>query len=207
MAKKALIVVVLILSIGLALYLFLNRSENLSTIGSNLRVSDAQSCSQKLTDLASTSPGRLPKVVEFSQTEVEAYLHYELSKFYPPGLKKVHIRLSESSVSASARLDFDQIQMSGDSQKNSLVSALFQGEHDLELVGQVNSRNKVGSYNIQAIRLDQSEIPKPLVDLLITKFVLPKYPRAKPNSEFDLPYDIERIEIKEGKLVVYQGGT
>ena len=73
--------------------------------------------------------------------------------------------------------------------------------------GRVKAQNKVGSYDIMGLLIDQNEVPKPLVDLLITKLVLPKYPIAKPNTNFELPYEIEKIDVREGKVVIYQGSN
>ena len=85
-----------------------------------------------------------------------------------------------------------------------LLSALLSGEHTLDVFAEFKSENRTGSYEVSKVLLDQKEIPKPLVDLLIQKYVVPKYPAAKPNSPFPLPYRIEKMDILPGKLVVHQ---
>ena len=167
----------------------------------------AQRFSQKLSQVSSPPKGHFSKTWEFSQKELDSYVHYELAQSFPKGVRDVRIKFLPDSLSADATVDFDQIQADGQSAKSPLLSALLAGEHHLELLGKVTTQNKQGSYEILTLRLDQNEIPKPLVDLLIAKLVAPKYPSAKPNTPFELPYEITHIDIQQGKMTVYQSGS
>ncbi|HEX2522942.1 MAG TPA: hypothetical protein VHP35_12545, partial [Terriglobia bacterium] len=68
------------------------------------------------------------------------------------------------------------------------------------------TQNHTGRYEIAKVSLDQQEIPRPLVDMLVQKYVVPKYPAAKPNTPFALPYSIEKVDLLPGKATVHQGG-
>jgi hypothetical protein len=115
--------------------------------------------------------------------------------------------LLDDSLSANARINFDEIQSAENPARRTWISTLFKGEHTVEATGKIKTNNGAGSYDILGVRLDQKEIPKPLVSLLITKLILPKYPEARPNTNFELPYEINRIEITPGRLVVHQSGS
>jgi hypothetical protein len=206
LVRRICISLLLASSCGLLAWFVFNPVKKAAGRDEDLSQSAAQQFSKKLAELASPRKDRSSTTVEFSQKEVDSYLHYELSQFFPKGLHDVRIKLLQDSLSANARINFDQLQSGENSVKNSLLGVLLQGEHSLEVLGKLSAQNKQGSYEILALRLDQREVPKPLVDLLIAKLVVPKYPNAKPNTPFDLPYEITRIDINEGKVVVHRGG-
>jgi hypothetical protein len=205
--KKISILLIFFILIGAAGFYYLNSPKRASGVEEDLSRSAASQCSQKLSELATPSKVRSPKTLEFSQKEIDSFLHYEVSQFYPQGLQEVHVKLLNDLLSANAKINFDEIQSTENSAGNTWISSIFSGVHTLEATGKIKTNNGAGSYDILGVRLDQKEIPKPLVSLLITKLVLPKYPEAKPNTNFELPYKINRIEILPGKLVVYQSGS
>jgi hypothetical protein len=102
-----------------------------------------------------------------------------------------------------ARINFDTLE-TGAGKSNPLLSALLRGQHLLDVVASVKTQNGTGTYEVSKVLLDQREIPKPLVDLLIQKYVVPKYPAAKPNTPFPLPYNVDHADLQPGKLIVHQ---
>jgi hypothetical protein len=202
--KKISISLVLLLLVGLAAWFAWSPLEKASGGEEDVSRAAAKQFSQKWSELASPPKGHFSKAWEFSQKEMDSYLRYELAQSFPKGLRDVRIKFLVDSLSADAFVNFDEMQTDA---KNPFLSALLAGEHRLELVGKLNTQDKTGTYDILVLRLDQKEIPKPLVDLLIAKLVVPKYPSAKPNTPFELPYDITRIDIQQGKMTVYQSGS
>jgi hypothetical protein len=207
LVKKISILLLIFILIGAAGFYYLNSPKGAPGVEEDLSRSAASQCSQKLSELASPSKTRSPRTLEFSQKEIDSFLHYEMSQFYPQGLHAVHIKLLDDSLSANAKINFDEIQSAENPARSTWISTFFKGEHTVEATGKIRTNNGAGSYDILGVRLDQKEIPKPLVSLLITKLVLPKYPEAKPNTNFELPYEINRIEITPGRLVVHQSGS
>ena len=204
--KKASISLIVLLPVCLVAWFVWSPLERALGGGEEVSRAAAKQFSQKWSALASPHKGHFSKTWEFSQREMDSYLRYEVSQSFPKGLRDVRIKFLADSLSADALVNFDEMQTDTSSAKNPLLSLLLAGEHRLEMLGKLNTQNKTGSYEILGLRLDQKEIPKPLVDLLIAKLVMSKYPSAKPNTPFDLPYDITHIDIQEGKLTVYQNG-
>lgn len=165
----------------------------------------AREAARKLNDLASPSGASSPGIFEFSEKEIDSYLHYQLSALYPKGLDEIRVQILDDAFRARARVNFDELQSGIKAGKVTVMSSLFTGVHELELDGKLTARNREGSYDILGLSLDHTEIPKPLIDLLVDKFVKPKYPDVVPNKEFALPYDIDRIECRQGKLTIYRG--
>ena len=75
----------------------------------------------------------------------------------------------------------------------------------MEVSGRFTAENGLGRYDILGIRIDDQEIPKVLIDFLLAHYVLPKYPGAGPNTDFDLPFNIRSIELMPGKVFVRYG--
>jgi hypothetical protein len=203
--RKVLVALILVFSIGAVSWYVLSPLKKTSEVGTVPSRSEALRFSKKLSELSSPATHSSRKTLEFTEREIDSYVYYDLSQYFPRGLHEVRIKLLDDSIAAQARINFDEIQAGGNTGKNPLLNALLKGEHTVQVNGKVKAQNKVGSYDIVGLLIDQNEIPKPLVDLLITKLVLPKYPIAKPNTNFELPYEINKIDVREGKLVIYQG--
>ena len=205
--RKILVALILVFLIGTASWYVLSVHKKTSEAGIGPSRAEALQFSRKLSELSSDSGHASRKTLEFTEREIDSYVYYDLSQYFPRGLHEVRIKLLDDSIAAQARINFDEMQSGGNTGKNPLLNALLKGEHTLQVNGRVKAQNKVGSYDIMGLLIDQNEVPKPLVDLLITKLVLPKYPIAKPNTNFELPYEIEKIDVREGKVVIYQGSN
>jgi hypothetical protein len=200
LVKKTLILLIP-LSAGLGWYLFHPRDQA-SALKAEPTVADSESFARKLLELTAAEKSGSTQRIEFRESEVDAYLQHELAPLFPNGLKQVDVQLLQDSIAANSRINFDEMESAGGG--NSLMSALFRGEHTLDVVATLKTQNHSGSYEIAKVSLDQREIPKPLVDLLMQKYVVSKYPAAKPNTPFPLPYNIEKVDLLPGKAIVHQ---
>jgi hypothetical protein len=196
------ILAVLVVAVGLLLFRHIRSAGPMT---GELSPAAAQEASQKLTELTSVAGNSSLRSWEFSEKEIDSYLHYQVSSLYPKGLDGVRVQILDNAITAKAKVNFDDLQSVLSSGRVSVVSSLFKGEHQLELAGRLNAQRGTGSYEILSLRLDNNEIPKPLVDLMIKKWLLPHYPVAAPNREFALPYGIEKVQCTTGKLIVQRG--
>jgi len=200
--KKFFILAGLVIVCSLGWYLFYPR-EQAAGLSARPSRAEADAFSRKLEELVAGEKARTANTVEFRQSEVDAYIQHELAPLFPKGLEQVEIRLQQGLVAGSARINFDTLE-TGDGKSNPLLSALLRGPHLLDVVASVKTQNGTGSYEVSKVLLDQREIPKPLVDLLIQKYVVPKYPAAKPNTPFPLPYNVDHADLQPGKVIVHQ---
>ncbi len=202
--KKTILILSCCLLLGLGIWFALFSHSGASGTSAIPSQAAADSFSKKLSLLTSEKTKPVSRTLEFSQAELDGYLFHQVAPLFPKGLQDVRIQLLDGSLKANSKINFDEYEKSTAGAKNSLLSALFSGEHTLDVFAEFKSESRTGSYEVSKVLLDQKEIPKPLVDLLIQKYVVPKYPAAKPNSPFPLPYRIEKMDILPGKLVVHQ---
>lgn len=167
--------------------------------------SAAQAFSKKLAAIALPKPSSGGGQTEFTESEIDAFLHFEISQHYPQGVKQIRVRFQEKAVSARALVNFDEMHADPSRAADSLVATLLRGEHWLEVSAELTAEAGLGRYDILGVWIDDQEIPKLLIDLLLTHYVLPKYPGARPNTDFDLPFNIQSVELAPGKVSVRHG--
>ena len=202
MLKKIFILAGLIVICSLGWY-FLYSRDQVAGLSARPSRAEADAFSRKIEKLAAGEKNKSANTVEFRQSEVDAYVQQELAPLFPKGLDQVNIQLQQGLIAGTARINFDTLE-TGEGKSNPLLSALLRGEHLLDVVASVKTQNGTGSYDVSKVLLDQREIPKPLVDLLIQKYVVPKYPAAKPNTPFPLPYNVDHADLQPGKVTVHQ---
>jgi hypothetical protein len=202
--KKFVVLASLGVLLGAAGFLLYSRLGTPSRDAAEVSQAASREAARKLTELTSPSPVFSQGVFEFSEREINSYLRYQVSALYPKGLDEVRVRILDDAVRAKARVNFDDLQAGIKAGKVTVMSSLFSGVHEVELAGKLSARNGGGSYEILGVSLDQIEIPKPLIDLLVKRYLVPKYPDAAPDKVFALPYRIDRIECLQGKIAIYR---
>ena len=144
-------------------------------------------------------PDRTP--TELSEQEINAYMASGRVKL-PAGVKSVRFEGKPGLITATARVDFDQIR-AGQRSSNPLLS-LFSGVHEIVVVAQARGVDHKGHVDVQSVSLDGTEIPRFLLELFIEKYLQPKYPGIGMNSQFPLASKIDTATVGEHKLTVVQ---
>lgn len=194
-----------LLLLGAGAWWFLRAPSEASGPASAANRTAAEAFAEKLAVIVLPPAGSAGGEAEFTEAEVDAFLQHEISRHYPQGVRQIRFRFQQNRLVARALVDFDAMQADSASAGKSLVWALLRGEHWVQVSGTLTAENGQGRYDILGIRIDDQEIPRVLIDLLLDHYVLPKYPGAGPNTDFDLPFNIRRIELKPGKVFVRYG--
>ena len=205
MGRRAALSLLGLLLLGAGAWRFLRAPSEASGPATAANRTAAQAFAKKLAAIALPPAGSTVGQAEFTEAEIDAFLQHEISRHYPKGVRRIHFRFQRNQLAARALVDFDEMQADSAAARKSLVWALLQGEHWVEVSGRLTGENGLGRYDILGIRIDDQEIPRVLIDLLLDHYVLPKYPRAGPNTDFDLPFNIRSIELMPGKVFVRYG--
>jgi hypothetical protein len=142
-----------------------------------------------------------PAPTELGEQEVNAYMASGRVKL-PAGVKSVRFEGKPSLITATARVDFDQIK-AGQRSSNPLLS-LFSGVHEIVVVAQARGVGHKGHVDVQSASLDGTEVPRFLLELFIEKYLQPKYPGIGMSSQFPLPNKIETAAVGQHKLTIVQ---
>ena len=205
MGRRTALTLLGLLLLGAGAWRFLRAPSEASGPASPTSRTQARAFAEKLAAIALPPPGSTGGQAEFSEAEIDAFLQHEISQHYPQGVTRIHFRFQKNRLSARALVDFNEMQADSAAARKSLVWALLHGERWVEVSGKLKGENGLGRYDILGIRIDDQEIPRVLIDLLLDHYVLPKYPGAGPNTDFDLPFNIRSIELMPGKVFVRYG--
>jgi hypothetical protein len=166
----------------------------------------AESCSAKLKKLENDiEESKSPKEqkIKFSQNEVNSYLALDLCPKYDPSLKSLVMTFEEEYLKGIAEIDFDRLDESSKIAPK-LLSLLFSGTHVLLVRGKLASKNGKAGFLLEEALFDNSLLPKPLVEKLITMVGRKQKPPFDPLKPSELPYGIQSVEVHPGYLVVHQ---
>jgi hypothetical protein len=168
----------------------------------------AERCSAKLNSLADFAAKRKSgqkQSTQFSQDEINSYLALDLSAHYHPCLKSLTVNFEEKNgLQAVASIDFDSLKSSSNKLLSKLIGLMFSGTHTLTAEGQLISKGGKANFNLDQARFDDATLPRYLVEQIITAVGRKQNPPFDPLQPSKVFYEIEKIDIHSGSIIVYQ---
>lgn len=140
--------------------------------------------------------------VELTAGEINAYAQHEA----PPGVHNPHLEIGAAGLTtASAVVDFNQLERAQGHPPGWLMSKLLQGERPISVIGRVTSANGQARVDVERVTVSGLEIDGGTLDFLIHNFLLALYPDAAVDRPFDLAHHIDRLEVHAGGVNVVIG--
>jgi hypothetical protein len=138
---------------------------------------------------------------EFTEQEINPYFASGAIKL-PAGVQSVNFQGQPEVVTATSRVDFDQLK-AGRRSSNPLLS-MFSGIHDVVVSAHVRGAGGQGYVNVDSVSLDGVEIPRFVLQIFVEKYLQPKYPGVGLDSQFALPDRIDTAKVGLHKLTITQ---
>lgn len=141
----------------------------------------------------------LPKVVVFTEKELNSYLYYKAGTQLPPNLRNLDLQLEQDSVVAQADLDLSQAK----SAQASTIPDMFKRPLPIYLSGKLLTNKGWGYFQPESIRVGMLPVPVSVLDSIV-KYVTERQ-TGKPhslNDWFALPYGIKEIKIQKEKILI-----
>jgi hypothetical protein len=154
----------------------------------------ATSAQQKL-DSLSKGTARRGSVVEFSPTEVNAWARAEVPQVVPQGIRNISVELGAGTGSASALVNFLQMQQARGKETGRLMAWILSGERPLKVDLRVTSANGRCTVFLTRVELSGVVLSGATLDYVIQSFFRPLYPDAHINEPFELADNIDRIDF------------
>lgn len=142
-----------------------------------------------------------PAPTEFAEQEVNEYFAAGKVKL-PAGVRSVHFESQPGVVTATAKVDFDQMK-TGRNANNPLLS-VFAGVHTVVVVAHAQAKDGKALVHVDSVALDGSEIPPFVLQIFVQKFLQPKYPQIGIDSRFTLPHRVDSATVALEKLTLVQ---
>jgi hypothetical protein len=168
----------------------------------------AERCDAKLNSLADFAAKRKSgqkQTTQFSQDEINSYLALNLSAHYSPCLKSLMVKLEEKNgLQAVASIDFDSLKSSSGKPLSKLIGLMFSGTHTLTAKGQLISKDGKANFKLDQARFDDTTLSRYLVEPIITAVGRKQNPPFDPLQPSTIFYEIEKMDIRSGFIIVYQ---
>lgn len=137
------------------------------------------------------------ETVEVSDAELESYVLYSLRESIPARVDSIDVQLTPETVAADTKMTF------GNSPTNNpLIDILIGGTHRLFVKGKLTASGGQGKFSLQEARVDGIPVPIVLIEVLVDKYVKPKYPDVRLDVPFVMPWGIEDLTLTDGKATI-----
>jgi len=174
---------------------------------SRISKSASESCAAKvkaMEDFAAEAKPRKGKKTRFSEEEINSYLELELKAKYHPSLRSLVLTFGEGRLKGLATLDLDNLNMNSTKFMARILAKLLTGVHELALDGRLIAAEGKGRFSLEEARFDSSTLPNFLVEEIISSVGKKQKPPFDPMQPSELPYRIQKVEIRRGYLLVVQ---
>lgn len=153
--------------------------------------------------------GRVPPGTQlvFAERELNTFVVRKAKELIPAGLREPKVSLSDGTVIGTAYVDFVKMRHAQGEDLNWLVAKLLTGEHPVFVKGRVTSANGSARVDLENVDIGGNSIKGRALDLMVRAFVSPLYPQAKVGTDFELGYNVDRIEVKQGLARVVMSQT
>jgi hypothetical protein len=160
--------------------------------GKIVAIREAESSSTRNRDAASS--------IRVTDVEMESFVFFSMKDEIPANVRSIDVTVEAGTISAATELLFDSQEVSG----NPIVDILLQNPHSLFVKGALEGKEGEGKFELQQVRVDGFPVPIAVVEILVDRFVLPRFPQVDLDEEFPIPWGIEEIELaEEGVTITY----
>jgi hypothetical protein len=159
---------------------------------------------RKLEEFSRRPSSGKSQTTQFSEEEINSYLTLDLSSKFSPSLKSLVVRLKEGGLQGNALIDFDRLEMKSTEIATRLFAFMLSGVHELMVRGKLPVKNGKGNFQLEEAQFDGIRLPVALVEEIITIIGRKQKPPFDPTSPSEMIYRIQRVDLHQGYMVVYQ---
>jgi len=141
--------------------------------------------------------------VTVGNAEFNAYLATEVPHMIGPGVRNARVETAAGDiVRGTADIDFLKVRQAHGEAPGWLLSQLLSGERPVAITVRVTSGNRKARVDVLKVAISGVVAEGRTLDFLISNFVVPTFPEVKVGKEFALDYNIDRLEVFPGKVIV-----
>ena len=124
----------------------------------------------------------------------------------PPGVHNPRITLSNGRVTASANVDFNEVQHAAGQPPNWFVQNLLRGVHPVSATARIQSGDGKGRVDVERAEINGFVVQGKVVEWLVENYVRPKHPDAQIGTWFGFVHGIDHLEITPVAVTIVIGG-
>ena len=131
---------------------------------------------------------------------MESFVFFSMGDEIPARVDSIDVTVGAGTIAAATELTFDSEESSG----NPIVDLLLESPHSLFVKGALEGHAGEGAFELQQVRVEGFPVPIVIVELLIDRYVNPRFPEVDLAEGFLLPWGIEEIVLTpEGAEITY----
>jgi len=175
--------------------------------GTGISKAAADECARKVKELEAFSArtgNRGTRTTRISEAELNSFLAYQLSPKYHASLKSLTVRLEPTRLQGVAIVDFDQLGMNSKKTVTRMLASLLTGKHTLTAFGKLIAEGGRANFQLERALFDDVGLPNLLVEEIISAVGKRQKPPFDPMQPSQMPYGIQKVEMGQGCITVYQ---
>lgn len=141
--------------------------------------------------------------IVISDSEANSYLKVYGPEFLPQGVHDPAVQINVGSVSATADIDFDELNREGAKSGDwgmQFLATVFKGKQKVSATGKLDTANGQGTVEVQNVSVGSTAIPDALTKLLIEYYVEDRY-KIDLSKPFVLPDHVTQIQLASGRAI------
>jgi hypothetical protein len=169
-----------------------------------LAADDFSSIQRKMDDIVKehTKPGDR---IFMSQREMDAYLYAQAQAIAPKAVHKTKVELVDGGGTASAMINFLELNKARGAQSNWLMEKMLDGERFVKVSVHVLTEHGKVRVDVDRVEVGGAVISGAPLEYLITNYVVPQFPNAKVDQWFTMDHHMDHFEIHPSGATVVIG--
>ncbi len=150
--------------------------------------------------------GRTARTYTITEPELNRYLAHQIAAERPPGIKSASVSLGDNNrVAATLLINMDELKSEGESFTLKIARLVMSGEQKVDVAGSLQSNGGKGTFSLERVAINGTALPSFLAAEVARAVGKRQKPPVDITRPFDLPHNIEKVEISRGQLKIIQG--
>ena len=143
--------------------------------------------------------------VFMSLAEMNAYLKAQADAIAPKAVHNTKVELAEGSGTASALVNFLELNKARGGASNWMMDKLLDGERLVKVTVHVRTDHGKARVDVDRVEVNGAVMQGAPLDFLIQRYVIPQFPNAKVDQWFPMDHHMDRIDIHPSGATVVIG--
>ncbi len=136
----------------------------------------------------------------FTSAELNAWARWKVPQIVPDGVRSPRLELTNGGTKAFALIDFVRTREGQGESTNWLMAKLIEGEKPVTVSARIDSGRGRAIVHLTGVEIGGVAVTGAPLDFLIDNFFRPLFPDAKIDQWFDLPGNLDRLEILPSRV-------
>ena len=140
-----------------------------------------------------------------SSRELNAYVRQEADDIAPKAFHNLQLSFTESGLTATAQVDFLELNKVHGGESHWLVDRILYGERPVKVTLRVQTHASLARVDLERLEIAGAALEGAALKFLVDRYVMSEFPEAKISQWFRMSYRIDHLESKATGVTVAIG--